>query len=281
MANIQAITREHYTDKRWLRPNSYHFAAGDTVCRLSAQELSKAAMSLPIAFMSNSGQSSKPENKEEESGKESYSLVSVQGLEAGKNLFVAPDGRWLNRYIPALYRSYPFFLVDTDSSDERQALCIDEDSGVITEDEEGELFFVDEGELSPQITQTLQFLTQSSANFKSTAKACEILSNHQLIKPWEIKLKHQEGEHTVKGLFCIDEAAFNALDGDALKELQNSGALSTAVCQMLSMQHLGSLPQLAQAHENAAKRAANLKQSSGEITLDTLDDGGSINFDNL
>jgi signal transduction histidine kinase len=41
------------------------------------------------------------------------------------------------------------------------------------------------------------------------------------------------------------------------------------------------LPQLAQAHANAAKQAASLKQSSGEITLDALDDGGSINFDNL
>ncbi len=276
MANFQPITYEHYSDKRWQRPNSYHFAAGDVVCRLSAQELSKAAMSLPIAFMSNSG-----ESHEEKPEAESYSLVSVQGLESGKNLFVAVDGRWLNRYIPAVYRGYPFLLVDTDSIEGQQALCIDEDSGVVTEDIEGELFFNEEGKPSPPIAQALQFLSRSSANFKATAKACELLNDHQLIKPWEIKLKHEQGEQTLKGLFCIDEAALNGLDGGVLKELRDTGALQTAFCQMLSMQHLATLPQLAQAHANAAKQAASLKQSSGEITLDALDDGGSINFDNL
>lgn len=266
MANIKPISKEHYSEKRWQRPSGLHFAAGDVVCRLSAHELIQAVLSLPVAFMCRD---------------DKYYLVSVQGLEQGQNLFVTADGRWINRYVPVAYRYYPFLLVNTDSDDGQKVLCIDEDSGLVVDGDEGELFFAEDGEPAPVIAQAFELLSKSSVNAEITANLCEALDKHKLIKPWEVKLQREQGEQTLQGLFCIDEAALNQLSGKALKELRDAGALQTAYCQLLSMQHISALPQLAQAHANAAKKAADLNQTAGEVKLDGLEDDGSINFDNL
>ena len=264
MANIQPITRKQYADKRWQRPSDFSFATDDVLCRLSVHELAKAATSLPIAFMPT---------------EENYSLAAVLGLEAGNNLFVAPNGRWISSYTPVVYRSYPFMLVNRD--DGQQVLCIDEDSGIVTDGEEGELFFFEDGELAPFIAQILKLLNQSSANLRATAKVCEILNNHKLIKPWEIKLQRAQGEQILEGLYYIDQGALSKLSGKALKELRDAGALHTAYCQLMSMQHIGNLPRLDEAHASMAKRMETVAQSIGDFTLDSEDDGGSISFDHL
>ena len=80
MPNFVAVSRTHHTGQRWQRPSSYRFAAQDAVVPLVAQELPKAAMHIPFGFIATD---------------ERFVPVAVQGLEPGRNLFVAPDGRWL------------------------------------------------------------------------------------------------------------------------------------------------------------------------------------------
>src|SRR5690606_2302938 len=107
MAELTVISRENHANKRWKRYTSYLFAATEAVAPLVAQELPRACLVLPIgAVQTQNG--SQP--------------VAAQGLPPGKNLFVAPAGRWIRPYVPAAYRGYPFVLANT--QDGKRVLCV-------------------------------------------------------------------------------------------------------------------------------------------------------------
>ena len=55
-------------------------------------ELGKAALSMPLAFTENAGR---------------YTLVALLSLTPGRNMFVAPDGRWLGALRPGLVSRLP------------------------------------------------------------------------------------------------------------------------------------------------------------------------------
>ncbi len=264
MSKYQPVDRNNYAGKHWQRHSTYHFSAQDAVAPLVAQELPKAHISLPVAFIKVD---------------DTFTPVAVQGLQPGQNLFVAPDGRWLAGYTPALYRVYPFRLANTE--DGQQVLCVDEDSGLVGDGPEGELFFNEDGTPSPAVADVLTFLTQLEAQRQATKSNCAALQQHDLIQPWPIKIQTGEGEQPIDGLFRIDEAALNALPADAFIELRDTGALIVAYCQLLSMQHLPALGQLTQAHAKAKARPGLKTTPSGELDLNFLNDGGSINFGNM
>ena len=185
----QAITRERHGKQRWQPPSSYAFAAGDALVPLTAAELPKAVLSLPLAFIEQAG---------------AFVTVAVLGLQSGSNLFVTPDGRWMNNYIPATFRSYPFRLAPTD--DGQQVLCIDEESGLVTKTPDGldspagERFFDDDGQPAQAVRDMLNFLHQLEQSRLATAEACAALNQHGLIRPWPITVKTDTGEQQVAGL---------------------------------------------------------------------------------
>ena len=257
MAQLSVISREQHGSKRWKRYSSYSFAANDAVTPLVAQELPRACMHLPIGFVKT------------ESG---FQLVAVQGLKPGKNLWVAPDGRWVGGYVPASYRGYPFVVANTE--DGRRVLCVREDSDLITEGE-GEPFFDDEGKAAKPVQDVLNFLEQVSANGELTARLTVLLAEHDLIQPWPIQLKSGDGEQKVDGLYRIDEAALGKLPVESLEALRSGGALPFIYCQLLSMQHLQKLGQLATQH---AAAAAMLEPETGDLDLEFLHDDGNIRF---
>ncbi|MFT6591866.1 MAG: hypothetical protein ACI9I0_001989 [Rhodoferax sp.] len=266
MPNYQAITRENHTDKRWQRYTTYDHALTDSIVPLTTTELPKAVMTLPVGFIEQDG---------------AFVLAAVLGLQPGKNLFVGPQGRWVGNYIPAAFRSYPFRLAST--SEGQQVLCIDEDSGLVSEDPTGERFFNEGGEPAQATLDILNFLNQLEQNRVATAAACAVLHQHQLIRPWPVTLKTETGEQAVTGLFQVDEAALNQLPADALLAVRQAGGLLLAYCQLLSMQHLPLLGELAAAHAKAAEQALAAQKGApgGNPDLAFLNQGGTINFGGL
>lgn len=262
MPNIQPVSLARHGDKRWQRYKSYAFAAGEAVAPLVASEFSKAMLALPIAFLAV---------------EDDFVPMAVLGLATGTNLFITADGRSLMRYVPAVFRSHPFHLVNID--DDRQALCIDEDSELIN-DGEGELFFGEEGQLSQAVAEVLDFLKQVHASRQATTRICTLLNKHALIQPWPITVQQENGEQRLEGLYRINEAALNALPPEAFLELRDGGALAIAYCQLLSMQNLATLGQLAQSRARAAQAQPPL---TTEVTpnLDFLTRDDSFNFDAL
>lgn len=266
MSNYQAVTRERHAQKRWLRQSSYAFAAAETVAPLTAIELPKAALALPLGFIKQG---------------EDFIPVAVLGLKPGINLFVTPDWRWIGHYIPAVFRAYPFRLGQT--ADNKQILCIDEDSNRVSDGPSGEAFFTEEGQPVQVLVDMLSFLSQINQNRLGTVVACSALKKHTLIQPWPPTVTSETDEKPVTGLFQIDEAALRTLPGDALHELVQTGALIVAYSQLLSMQHLPQLNQLAEAHAKHAAQAlaAQNKTASGASDLDFFSKNGTISFTGL
>ena len=77
----------------------------------------------------------------------------------------------------------------------------------------------------------------------------------------------------------------NQLPAEALATLRDEAALTVAYCQLLSMQHLQTLGQLAQAHDQAKAKAQAANKlptnASGELDLEFLKSSGTISFGQL
>lgn len=248
MPNFKAVTKTDFGNLRWKRYDTYHFAGQDAITPLLAHELSKACLSLPIAFFKQN---------------DTFTLVVLLGLQAGKNLFVSPDGRWIGPYIPAAYRGHPFALAQAEN--DQMVLCVDTDSGLIGEQYD-QRFFDANGEPTQSIKDVLGFLQQVHHNRGLTERLCAVLGAEQLITPWPLVVKGETGEQTIEGLYRVDEARLNSLDSEALERVHKAGALPLVYCQLLSMQHIQTLGQLTEAH-------AKLKPASA-VDLDSVFGGG-------
>ncbi len=261
MSAIIPVTRERHAGQRWLRYPSYAFAARDPVAPLVAAELPRAATALPVGLIARG---------------ESFALVAVLGLAPGQNLLVSSAGQWLGRYVPAVYRGYPFQLLETE--DGQQVLGIDEDSGLLTDAPDGEPFFDDAGQPAGAVAEILDFLSQVSVNRKATERLCAVWQRHELIRPWPIVVKNAAGEQRIEGLYQIDETALDALPAAAFLELRQAGALPAIYGQLLSKQHLPALGQLAEGRATLAHSVAMLGE---ELDLEFLNQDGTISFGNI
>ena len=273
MPNYQALSSEVHANKRFLRSTTYAFAATDAITPLVASELPKAVMSLPVGFLQQG---------------ESYLPVAILGVQTGKNLFVAQNGRWAGQYIPSSFRSYPFKLANTE--DGQQVLCVDEDSGLIVEDTStqgssavGEALFDAEGKPVQAVMDVLNFLNLTEQSRLRTIVACAALQKHQLIRPWSITLKTESGEQQIAGLFQVDEAALNQLSGEAMLEVREAGGLLIAYCQLLSMQHLPVLGELLAAHAKvvAEMLKSQVAKPAANAGFSLADNTDTISFGNL
>lgn len=284
MPNIQAITLERHARLRWQRRSNYLFAARQPLAPLVGFEMHSAAAALPIAFLAHG---------------EGWVVAAILGVPPSSNFCVAPDGRWTGPYIPAVLRSNPFSLTKTPNG--QLLLCIDEDSGLVTEGPQGERFFSDDGKPAPATTEILNFLTRMEQGRQATERACTALHKHALLTPWPVSFKSEAGGKPVGGLFRVDEPALAKLPGEALRELMQAGALALAYCQLLSMQHFAKLGEWSQAHAAtagavapvaaavapAAKKAdaspvpAALITASGDLNLDFLARSDTLHFGKL
>lgn len=261
MPQFAAVSRERHVNKFWRRYTDYNFAAQETLLPLVIAELSRAAVSMPIALMSQD---------------DGYKLVAVTALAPGGNLFVAPSGQWLGNYVPAVLRGYPFRLIRPQNATD-PVLCVDEESGLINE-EEGEAFFNAQGEPTELIKQVMDFLAQVEQSRIATDLAVAAIADAGLIEPWPMKVKKEGGgDIEVTGLHRVSEAKFNNLEDEAFLKLRHAGALAIAVLQMVSMQQISVFDKLAQVQARLAQG-----QTAQVQDLDKLfggDQGGTLRFD--
>ncbi|MBU1307498.1 MAG: SapC family protein [Alphaproteobacteria bacterium] len=234
------VSKQRYGNRHWQRFSSYAFAATDALAPLVLAELPKATMALPIAFIVQNGR---------------FVPAALMGLQPGENLMVSITGQWLGRYIPAAYRSYPFQLLEAE--DGQHVMCIDEASGLISDGATGERFFEEDGQPSKAISEILTFLQQTHVSKQATEAPTAALQKFELIRPWPLTIQSASGERRFDGLFQIDESVLNTLPAEALGELRDAGALVVAYCQLLSMQNLGELANLAKARSAAASTDSN------------------------
>ena len=83
------------------------------------------------------------------------SPAAVLGVRGPENLFVAPDGTWTAKYVPAFLRRYPFVF---SQAEERLILCIDDAFPGLNREGRGQPLFQDDGSPSPYVDGVVKFL---------------------------------------------------------------------------------------------------------------------------
>ena len=228
---LTPLNPQSFAGHTWRPMDSSAFARNVSLVELNASELPAAACHLPVGFVRNAdGQ---------------LGLHAVLGVQPGKNLFVAADGSWLGGYWPLRLRLAPFALARSEAGD--TLLCLN-DEWWTPAPEHGHAFYAEGGQLSEQTAAVLQAGQQLLAGQAQTHALCTALDEAGLIQPWNPTVATEQGNIQLEGLSTIDEAALNALDAATLHRLHASGALALAYCQLISMQHLAKLSELANAH---------------------------------
>jgi hypothetical protein len=264
MAELAAITPERHAKKVWKHVTDYAFAAEETVIPLVGAELSKVAPVMPTGFTKLDA---------------GYQLVAITSLQPGKNLYVAPDGKWLGGYIPAALRGYPFKLAQQEGSGEF-ILCINESSGLVVEDvDDGNAFFDDQDQPTQGIKDILNFLIKIKANRDVTQGAVNALADAGLITPWQINLKQGEKVVPVKGLYSVDEAALNKLDDEDFLAVRKAGGLAIAYAQLFSMNQLAVLESLGELRGQILEQQTAQSEAANLTGFSLSEDEGSLMFD--
>ena len=258
MVSIVPVNRDRHAGKGWRHSRDYSFAAQLVSVRLVGAELASAAVAMPVAFIEHSGR---------------YLVAGVMSPLQGRNLFVAPDGRWLGAYVPAAFRSYPFSLARVEGSDQA-ILCIDEGSGRVVDpgvNADVTKFFDEDGRPSLATKATLDFLQQIEWSRTITDLAVAALADARVIQPWPFNVHDGYQQVPVNGLHRINEAALHALDDDAFLKLRKSEALGIAQAQLISMQTIGVFRQLLSVQQQMAKETQRPVPASSSFRLVDVD----------
>lgn len=261
MPELQALSANRHGAMRWHRFRSYDHAQERGRVPLSMAELGRAVGALPMAFTAR--------------GDGGYALIAVLGIEPGRNLCVTAEGRWRAGYVPAYLRGHPFYAVE--KPDGGRVVAVDESSGLVRDDDpDGELLFDAEGNPSEALQPVLEFLEKVANSRFATEHACDALAAEGLMASWPVQVTEEQGQtRTLDGLFRIDEASLNQLDGDALARLHQAGALALAYGQLYAQQAMGKLSEWAR----AAAQEGQARSPTGPDLGFTLGEGEEVTFD--
>lgn len=234
MSQIIVLNSEIHRQQGWQPVADFRFAAGNQFVPVNITELPLLLPVYPLAFLKYAAE-------------ETPRLVALTGLESGRNLYVTPDGRWTAPYIPRGLTLYPF-LMQVGNAEARQfTLAFNAQSGLLRETPDtakGEIrFFDDEGKASATVQQIIKGLQAELNGQQLTRRAVAALEKLDLLERWP-GINGQD-EADVRGLYRISEPKLNALDGAALKALQEANALPLAYGQLLSLARIEVLQRLA------------------------------------
>jgi hypothetical protein len=249
MPQLTPITKQNHSEKSWTRFTSYTFASKDNLSPLAGAEIAKAVTALPMAFVKQ---------------QDRFFLVAVLSLTTGTNLFVAPDGRWLGKYIPSVFRGYPFQLAKAEGND-NLILCVDEESGLVNDDKAaGEPFFDEAGEVAKPVKDIMNFLNQVEQSRAATNLTVASLAEADVISEWPLKIQDGDQEKPVTGLYRIDETKLNTLEDEKFLKIRKAGALPIAYAQLFSMGNIQNFAQLTKTHEQLKTKSPDIQPILGD-----------------
>ena len=203
----------------------FNFSAKTNSVPLASIEFFEAAREYPIVF----------------AGQQAENLVpaALLGLRDEENLFLTANGRWDARYIPAFVRRYPFVLASADA--EKLTVCIDETHPSVGA-KNGERLFTEEGEPTPFLNTTIEFMRDFHGESRRTAEFLKVLHSLQLLTEVAANAALKSGgSYQLGGFSVVDERRLRALDKDTVDELFRKGWLALIYAHLLSLGNLGRL----------------------------------------
>ncbi|MGJ8572462.1 MAG: SapC family protein [Hoeflea sp.] len=229
----EAISLEKHGSKGLAESGDFGFAAKAVVIPLMASEMPAAMRSYPIVF---SGPDLMP--------------MMVTGIKDGENLFVDAEGAWAEpHYVPAYVRRYPFILAGGDS-DERLALCIENDPARLldinakskTKPKKTAKPFFEDGEPGELVKNALSFCEQYQGMFLKTRQIMKTIADSGLLVERTSKITLADGENfSLTGFHLVDEAKLLAMSDADFINLRKADALGAIYCHLASMNSWTSL----------------------------------------
>lgn len=201
---------------------TYEFSSDQTSALLGLSEIFSSAKDFPVLFA------------EIETG---TAPVALLGLPGQGNTAVQNDV-WTAKYIPAVFRTYPFLLAQTDEAGERFAICLERTAPHIAkEGEEGEPLFTEEGEPSPLMERAKAMLQTLHSDQVRGLALGKLLKEQELLSPFAIAVTQDNQQKTLplEGLFFIEEKKLNNLSDEDFCELRSVGALPAIYAHLLSL----------------------------------------------
>jgi len=219
---------------------NFTFATSTNSVPLAAIEFADTAREYPIVFTGEEGGAMFP--------------AALLGVRHNENLFVADDGRWDARYVPAFVRRYPFVLAEKQAGDDFDVYIDESYAGFGAED--GERLFTDEGENTPLLKQALDFLSNYQGEIKRTRTFVARLKELGLLTSKILQVeRNNEKPLVLQGFSVVDEQRLVALSDAQLGELARSGYLGWIYAHLLSLGQVSRLSERLNARLLAAQAA--------------------------
>jgi len=252
-----ALSPTQHAGQGYLPRDGYHFADQLNVAGILLAEMNKLLPHYVVVLIKEGGH---------------FQPMVLLGV-GERNLYVAPNGKWLGTYVPASLRGYPFTLANSEQLGEK-VFAIDENH---LSSNQGEALFDEEGKLAGTAAQTLDFLTQCDQNRAATQQACDALQRAGVIEQWPLTIERGEGQEplTVNGLHRINEQALNSLENDVYATLKGA-PMALAHAQMFSTSQLNQLAERAKFH---AEHGATQEVPEDLDSVFDSDDDLTFDFD--
>lgn len=222
--NAEPVSAEAHRDISIRAGQSWAFASELNSVPLVAAEFERAGAEMPVVFAGEG---------------DDLTPVGLLGLEAGENLFLADDGSWRGRYVPAFLRRYPFVFAASGANGETLTLCVDAAYAGVNRDGRGERLFDAEGNRTQYLERMLQFTSDYQAQHQLTRAFCKRLNALSILEPAVATVNLADGRQmTLRGFQRVNTEKLRGLSDEQVTELFRTDMLG------LIYFHLASLGQM-------------------------------------
>ncbi len=216
-----------HKDLRWDVNAGFLFARNTNVCFLGAFEVAEAAKEYPVVFS--------------QSGPCVPQAVFSTGK--GPHPFIAEDGRWTGRYIPAFLRTYPFMLgADEDASMSSQFTLMVDVEAPHFQNAAGLPLFSEDQSPAPALTYHIKLLEKLYKSLKLLNNILLPLREQGFFsrEPLLVRDSRQQSIQ-LTGFTRLLPKVIRELDAETLKQWNASGILSIFYAHLHSISNFGSI----------------------------------------
>ncbi len=210
------------------RAAGFRFAAGAQSIPIGLTEFEATAQHYPLLF--TTGPNPVP--------------VALLGLRDGQNLFVRPDGAWLQDcYVPAYCRAFPFIFVE-DAESKTLFVGMEPDADQIRPDAGQPLF--EDGRPSPALNEAVGFCQAFRESVHAAATFGKALENAKLLEEEEATVNFTVGGAAhVRDFKMVKPERLAELDDATFLEWRRMGYLAAIYAHLFSAGRWGRLIELA------------------------------------
>lgn len=234
--NVVPLSRDVHKTTVFFPQKKLGFAANTHWVPAACTEFAVLARSYPVVFVRHNRDDTK-----------TLDSIALLGLTPARNDYLNADDTWRDgTYVPAFVRRYPFVPATVDETGEKLTVYIDESAPHFkttgTEDDEHKILFDGEGMPSPFLQEMIGFLQSFQNDMKRTGEFIRQVQDYDLLVERTIEMGRKDGpKFVLADVFVVDENKLNALSGDKLAKLTQSGALGWIYAHLLSLNNLALL----------------------------------------